>query len=159
MAADAPPRLRFRRDALDTPELAALIHEHVGEMHALTPAKSVHALDLGGLAGADITLWTAWVDDELYGCGALRELDPRHGEIKSMRTAGNHRNEGVGRAVLDHLLAQARARGYERVSLETGAAVEFAPAQRLYERAGFVRCGPFGDYREDPYSVFMTLRL
>jgi putative acetyltransferase len=95
----------------------------------------------------------------LLGCGALKELTPVHGEIKSMRTADTHRGKGVGRAMLAHLLAVARERGYERVSLETGATPAFLPALRLYESAGFQRCGPFADYTEDPHSVYMTRLL
>lgn len=95
----------------------------------------------------------------LLGCGALKELDPTHGEVKSMRTADAHRRRGIGRAILAHIVAVARARRYERLSLETGSMAAFKPAQRLYESFGFVYCGPFGEYVEDPYSVFMTMRL
>jgi putative acetyltransferase len=107
----------------------------------------------------EITFWTAWEGSELVGCGALKELDLTHGEVKSMRTPSNRRREGVGRAILRHVIDVARSRGYARLSLETGSMVAFIPAQRLYESFGFTWCGPFGDYIEDPNSVFMTLRL
>lgn len=119
----------------------------------------MHALDLDRLRQPDITMWSAWDGDQLLGCGALKQLDSAHREIKSMRTAIAHRGRGVGRALLAHIVDTAGARGYRRLSLETGATPLFLPAQRLYETFGFVRCGPFADYREDPHSVFMTLAL
>ena len=128
-------------------------------MLTMSPACSVHALDLERLRQPGIRVWTAWEGGQLLGCGALKELTPVHGEIKSMRTADTHRGKGVGRAMLAHLLAVARERGYERVSLETGATPAFLPALRLYESAGFQRCGPFADYTEDPHSVYMTRLL
>ena len=115
--------------------------------------------DLDGLRVPSIAFWTAWDGDLLLGCGALKELDPRHGELKSMRTPDALRRRGAGRAILVHLLAVARERGYARVSLETGSQPGFEPARRLYRSAGFTECGPFGDYAPDPNSVFMTLRL
>ena len=148
-------------DPLTSPAITTLLSDHLRDMHRISPPESVHALDLRALRGADISFWSVWTDDspdaELMGCGALRELGASHGEIKSMRTAPLHRGKGVARAMLAHLLAEARARGYARVSLETGAQPEFEPARRLYASSGFVPCGPFGAYREDPHSVFMTL--
>lgn len=149
----------IRLDDLTGPEIRALLEEHLRDMHAISPPESVHALDLEALRRPDITFWTVWEGDHLLGCGALRELDAEHGEIKSMRTARAHRGRGVARAVLDHALAEARARGYRRVSLETGSQPPFEPARRLYASAGFVRCEPFGDYEPDPNSVFMTMEL
>ncbi len=146
-------------DDLSRPEIHALLSEHLQSMHELTPPESVHALDLEELRGPGITFWSAWEGGLLLGCGALKELDSRHGEVKSMRTPNTLRRRGAGRALLAHLVAVARARGYERVSLETGAAAAFQPAHRLYESFGFTRCGPFGEYRDDPNSLFMTLRL
>ncbi len=128
-------------------------------MHAQSPPESVHALDVGALKNPSITFWTVRDGDLLLGCGALKELDARHGEVKSMRTPCSQRRRGAGRAVLAHILDEARRRGYIRLSLETGSMDAFEPARRLYEVAGFVYCGPFGDYREDPNSVFMTLVL
>src|SRR5690349_2162103 len=146
--------MRIVVDDLSGPEIRALLEEHLRSMHALSPPQSVHALDLAELRQPDIAFWTAWHDDGvLAGCGALKELDARHGEIKSMRTPRALRRRGAGRAILDHILAVARSRGYERLSLETGSSDAFAPAHRLYESVGFERCGPFGDYVPDPHSV------
>lgn len=150
--------MRIEADDLTRPEVHALLAEHLGQMHAQTPAGSVHALDLSGLRAPGVDLWCAWDGSRLLGCGAIRELSPVHGELKSMRTAAAHRRQGVARAVLQHLLAVARGRGYERVSLETGVSAPFLPAIRLYESEGFEPCGPFADYREDPHSRFMTRR-
>ncbi len=151
--------MRIERDDLLRPEVGALLNEHLANMHELSPPGSVHALDLDGLKSPDVTFWTVWEGDVLLGCGALKELDPTHGEVKSMRTPAHLRRRGAGRAVLTHILAEARARGYRRLSLETGSMVAFRPAQNLYEGFGFVYCGPFGSYKADPYSTFMTLEL
>ena len=152
--------MQIRRDDLTGPEIRALLEEHLRNMHELSPPESVHALDLDKLRRPDISFWTAWSDaGELLGCGALRELSPRHGEIKSMRTPQAARRRGAGRAMLEHIIAEARSRNYERLSLETGAQPGFVPARRLYESAGFSTCAPFGDYSEDPHSVFMTRLL
>lgn len=128
-------------------------------MYEISPPESVHALDLERLRRPEITFWSAWEGPLLLGCGALKELDRRHGEVKSMRTPNAHRRQGVGRAILAHIIEVARSRRYERLSLETGSMEAFRPAQKLYESAGFTYCGPFGDYIEDPNSAFMTLRL
>jgi putative acetyltransferase len=128
-------------------------------MYELSPPESVHALDLEKLRAPDITFWTAWEDGLLLGCGALKELDRGHGEIKSMRTPMAHRRKGAGRAILAHIIEVAKQRAYGRLSLETGSTEAFQPAQRLYESFGFTYCGPFGDYTDDPNSAFMTLRL
>lgn len=149
--------MRIELDDLRRPEVHALLAEHLANMHELSPAESVHALDLSALRAPDLTFWTAWEDQTLLGCGALQELDPTHGEVKSMRTPRALRRRGAGRAVLQHLLEEARRRGYARLSLETGTAAPFEAAHRLYESFGFTRCGPFGDYVLDPHSVFMTL--
>jgi putative acetyltransferase len=151
--------MRIETDDLTRPEIHALLDEHLQNMHALTPAESVHALDLDKLRQPGITFWSAWDGSRLLGCGALKELDPAHGEIKSMRTPAALRRRGAGRAILAHIIDIAHARAYERLSLETGSQDAFAPAHRLYEAFGFARCGPFGDYRDDPNSVFMSLRL
>jgi putative acetyltransferase len=152
--------MRIELDDPAAPDVRALLEEHLRDMHAQSPRESVHALDVSGLKVPSITFWTVRdADGLLLGCGALKELDARHGEIKSMRTPRSLRRRGAGRAVLAHIVDEARRRGYGRLSLETGSQAAFAPAQRLYESAGFVRCGPFGDYREDPNSVFMTLVL
>jgi putative acetyltransferase len=146
-------------DDLSRPEVHALLNEHLQSMYALSPPESVHALDLASLRQPDITFWSAWDGPLLLGCGALKELDAKHGEVKSMRTPDAVRRRGAGRAILAHLIAVARSRGYERLSLETGSMPAFRPAMQLYESFGFSYCAPFGDYIEDPNSVFMTLTL
>lgn len=151
--------MHITRDDLTGADIHALLREHLENMHELSPRESVHALDLDGLRRPDITFWTVRAAGELLGCGALREIDPRHGEIKSMRTATAHRRKGVARAMLRHIMEEATGRGYERLSLETGAFPAFVPAQTLYRSFGFELCAPFGDYAPDPNSVFMTRRL
>jgi putative acetyltransferase len=146
-------------DDLQHPAIHALLNEHLQNMYELSPPESVHALDLEKLRAPDITFWTVWEDDVLLGCGALKELDRKHGEIKSMRTPLAHRRRGAGRAMLTHIIEVAKERSYERLSLETGAAEAFTPARKLYGNFGFSYCEPFGDYTDDPNSVFMTLRL
>jgi putative acetyltransferase len=148
--------MQIRRDDLSGPEIHALLAEHLRDMHAQSPPESVHALDVSGLQKPDITFWTVWSQGELVGCGALKELDSQHGEVKSMRTTRAHRRKGVARAMLEHILAEAQRRSYARLSLETGSQPAFAPARQLYESFGFVHCGPFADYAEDPNSVFLT---
>src|SRR6266705_3479288 len=127
--------------------------------YQLSPPESVHALDLEKLRRPEVTFWSAWEGSLLLGCGALKELDDKHGEVKSMRTPIALRRKGAARAILAHIIEVARSRSYERLSLETGAMEAFKPAQRLYESFGFTYCGPFGEYTEDPNSVFMTMRL
>ena len=151
--------MKIETDDLSRPEIHALLNEHLQSMHALSPPGSVHALDLEKLRSPDITFWSVWDGSLLLGCGALKELDARHGEVKSMRTPISLRRRGAGRMVLAHIIAVARSRGYERLSLETGSMEAFKPAQRLYETFGFAYCPPFGAYAEDPNSVFMSVRL
>jgi len=128
-------------------------------MFVHTPAESVHALPIEGLRSPDITFWSVWEDGELLGCGALKELDPQHGEIKSMRTAPAHLRKGVARAVVRQIIAEAKRRGYRRLSLETGSMAAFKPARQLYAACGFTYCESFGDYVNDPNSVFITMEL
>ncbi len=151
--------MQIRLDDLSGSEVRALLDEHLQNMFELSPPESVHALAIDELRQPDITFWTAWSGDELLGCGALKELNPLHGEIKSMRTSLAFRRQGVGRAILAHIIEEAQSRAYTRLSLETGSMEAFKPAQRLYESFGFTFCGPFADYSEDPNSVFMTLTL
>lgn len=151
--------LRIVVDDLSGPEFAALLTEHLEDMAANSPAESMHALDLDALRRPEITFWTGWDGTVLAGCAALKELDAEHAEIKSMRTAATHKRRGVASILLRHLLAEARARGCRRVSLETGTPEYFAPAQQLYAAHGFVSCPPFGAYGADPYSTFMTRLL
>lgn len=151
--------MRIEVDDLTRPEVHALLQEHLDNMYELSPPESVHALDLTKLRARDITFWTAWDGPTLLGCGALKELDATHGEVKSMRTPKAMRRRGAGRALLARIVDEARARGYTRLSLETGSMEAFRPAQQLYESFGFTTCGPFGAYRPDPLSTFMTLVL
>ena len=151
--------MRIEIDDLSRPAIHALLNEHLQSMHELSPPESVHALDVEKLRTPGITFWSVWEGPLLIGCGALKELDPKHGEIKSMRTPVALRRKGAGRAILAHIIEVARSRDYERLSLETGSHEAFRPAQKLYESFGFTYCGPFGEYVEDPHSVFMTMRL
>lgn len=140
-------------------DVLGLLEEHLADMYATSPPESVHALDANALAVPGVTFWTLREDGVLLGCGALKQIDAAHAEIKSMRTATAARRRGVAARLLDHLLAEARSRGCARVSLETGAEDFFAPARALYASRGFTECGPFASYAEDPNSVFMTLDL
>jgi len=151
--------MEIRRDFLEGPEVLRLLADHMAFAVATTPAKSRHALDVEGLRHPAITFWTMWEDGELLGCGALRELDASHGEIKSMHTVARHRGRGLARKMLDHLIAEAKTRGYRRLSLETGSVKAFAPAAALYRGAGFTECAPFAGYKADPNSLFLTLEL
>jgi len=151
--------MHIRRDDLTHPAVQALLEEHLAGMRALSPPECVFALDLDKLRHPSISFWCAWDGETLTGCGALRELDPEHGEIKSMRTPDALRRRGAGKAILQHIIAVARQRGYRRLSLETGAPAGFAAAHALYRDAGFVETGPFGDYQPDPFSRFYTLAL
>ncbi|MGB3615008.1 MAG: GNAT family N-acetyltransferase [Elainellaceae cyanobacterium] len=149
----------IRVDDLQGPDIANFVQEHLQDAAQHSPPESVHALDIESLRSPDITVWSMWEDGDLMGCGALRELSPSHGEIKSMRTAPAHRRKGVAAQMLRHLLQEANRRGYERLSLETGSMAAFAPARSLYVRFGFQFCEPFADYVQDPYSLFMTRKL
>ncbi|HET7040907.1 MAG TPA: GNAT family N-acetyltransferase [Gemmatimonadales bacterium] len=151
--------MQVRVDPLTDPRVIALLEEHLAHMRETTPAEHVFALDVGRLQAPGITFFTAWEGDELLGCGALRELAPDHGEVKSMRTPSARRGRGAGRAILDHLIAEARRRGYRRLSLETGTHPAFGPAQALYRSAGFAPCGPFGEYAVSPDNTFFALDL
>jgi putative acetyltransferase len=146
-------------DDLSGPEVAALLSEHLDSMNAVTPAGSVHALDLSRLRTPDVTFWTAWSGAELAGCGALKELSPRSGEVKSMRTAPAYLRRGVAAAVLTEIVGTARTRRYDELLLETGHGAPFDAAHGLYARFGFVRCGPFAGYTDDPFSRFFRLTL
>ncbi|MFD0048607.1 GNAT family N-acetyltransferase [Actinomycetes bacterium NPDC127524] len=144
------------KDDLSKREVIDLVNEHLQGMTLHSPPKSIHALKVDELRKPEITFWTAWEGNELAGCGALKELNPLHGEIKSMRTSSAYLRKGTARKILTHILEEARHRGYSRLSLETGSQDAFIPARRLYESAGFQYCSPFANYIEDPNSVFMT---
>lgn len=128
-------------------------------MHSITPPESVYALDLDALRAPQIMFWSAWLDGELVGCIALKDLGEGHGEIKSAHTIAERRGAGIGRALVAHLMEAAKAMGMTRLSLETGKTEHFRPAQALYRRFGFEECGPFGDYGPDPHSYFMTRQI
>ena len=155
-----PAPLQIRLDDLSDPRIEAFMQEHLQDMYAVSPPESVHALDMDQLRQPDIAFWSAWLPGAdggtLVGTGALKRLDADHAELKSMRTSARHRGQGIARQVLAHLLQEARARGFTRVSLETGPQPFFEPARQLYFQHDFVECGPFADYGPDPYSFFMT---
>jgi putative acetyltransferase len=153
------PAITIQTDDLRGAKTIALLEAHRQNMFEHSPPECVFALDLDGLRQPEVTLWTAWEGDDLLGCGALKELDAQQGEIKSMRTAAAHLRKGVAAQLLAHIIDVARNRGYARLYLETGTVAAFAPARTMYERHGFAYCGPFADYVEDPYSVFMVKAL
>lgn len=149
----------IRVDDLSGSAIELFLREHLDEMIAITPPGSAHAMDVDALRRPGITVWSAWEGDELLGCAALKELDAKSGEIKSMRTAKAHRSRGVATTLLDHVVSVARARGYDWLYLETGSFEAFQPARALYARHGFQKRGPFADYVDDPNSTFMERRL
>ncbi|WP_405171685.1 GNAT family N-acetyltransferase [Paenibacillus sp. FSL H8-0280] len=148
--------MEIKVDDLSGVQVEALIAEHLQGMAADSPPESIHALNLDGLKKPEITFWCAWEGDDLLGCGAIKELDPEHAELKSMRTASAHLRKGVARKILAHIMDVAVERGYKRISLETGSMDSFIPARKLYEDFGFEYCEPFADYTLDPNSTFMT---
>ncbi len=154
-------RMTIKLDDLTGAAIQELLRSHLQSLSAISPPESMHALDLNALRKPEITFWSVWdaTQSELLGCGALKELEPQHAEIKSMRTAVKHLRKGVASAVLQYILNEAKRRNYQRLSLETGSSSEFIPARTLYTKFGFTPCGPFADYIEDPNSVFMTRRV
>lgn len=153
------PRYTIIDDDLTGPEIRALLEEHFAGMLANSPEDSCHFLDFEGLKGPEVTFWSVWDDAALMGCGALKEIDATHGEVKSMRTHADHLRKGAAAAMLENIFATANTRGYKRLSLETGSGPAFDAAHGLYLRFGFEYCEPFADYKEDPFSRFMTLAL
>lgn len=151
--------MRIERDDLTRPAVAALVEYHLREMHAHSPAYHVFALDSSGLSHPDVTVWTMWDEIDLLGMGAMKRIDDGHGELKSMRTAPTALRRGVARAILDHMIGEGRARGYRRLSLETGCTAPFEPAHALYRSAGFVETGPFADYSDTSFSRYFALQL
>lgn len=151
--------MKIVEGGLSSADVVELLSEHLADMAEHSPVESIHALDLSALRAPDVTFWTVRKGSTLLGCGALKELDEQHGEIKSMRTCATQRRQGVASAILSHLVLESANRSYKRLSLETGSSAAFYPAHALYESFGFRFCGPFGDYVEDPYSRFMTLTL
>ena len=153
----APMNIRIG-DPTD-PRVLTLLQEHLSNMARNSPPESVHALAPEVLLQADITFWCGWKESELLGCGALKDLGDNHGEIKSMITSSSHLREGVASGLLQHIIREARTRGYRRLSLETGSGGAFEPAHSLYTKHGFRICGPFGQYVADNFAVFMTIDL
>ena len=151
--------MQIRVDDLQGPEIIELLREHLRCMERVSPPESRHALNLDGLRKPEITFWTIWNGPDLAGCGALKQLDPHHGEIKSMRTSAAYLRKGIASQMLLHIIDEAERRGYHRLSLETGAMEYFQPAHKLYASFGFAKCEPFGFYNLDPNSVFMTKEI
>jgi len=151
--------LTFHAGEFDSRDVQALLAMHFGVMRSISPHRACHVLPPEGLKDPAITLWTAREDGELVGVGALKELASDHGEVKSMRTAHRALGKGVGRAVLHHIIEEAKSRGYKRLSLETGGSKPFEAAIALYESEGFTRCGPFAGYEDTPFSRFFTREL
>ena len=151
--------MKIKFDDLTNIRTLELIEIHLAGMAENSPAESRHALNIVGLKQANITFYSAWENNDIMGCGALKEITPEHGEVKSMRTAERHLRKGVAREILQHIINEAKKRGYTKLSLETGSMDAFKPAHRLYESFGFRYCKPFDHYVEDPNSVFMTIDL
>ncbi|NUN70168.1 MAG: GNAT family N-acetyltransferase [Bacteroidetes bacterium] len=151
--------VELRIDDLSAPEVHSLIAEHLEGMRGNTPAGHVHALAIDALKRPEITFWTAWMDTQLCGCGALKELDAASGEVKSMRTRTAFLRQGIGQAILDRIVHTARERGYRHLYLETGTGPAFTAAHRFYLQNGFTWCGPFGDYEATEFNVFMVRAL
>jgi putative acetyltransferase len=151
--------MEIRLDDLSGSVTQALVRLHLAQMHANSPPGRAFALDLSGLQGPDVTFWSVWSEGEIMGMGALKRLDARSGEVKSMRTHPLHLRRGVASALLEHIILEARTRGYTQLSLETGSGPAFEPALALYRRRGFVDGGPFGDYTRSDFNQFLHLRL
>lgn len=151
--------LTFHSGDLDSADVQALLAFHFGQMRLISPPEACHVLPIDGLRDPAVTLWSACDRGALVGVGALKELAPDHGEIKSMRTVADASGRGVGRALLSYLIAEARSRGYARLSMETGSTAPFAAALHLYQSAGFLPCGPFSDYQDTPFTRFFSREL
>jgi putative acetyltransferase len=151
--------VRLVKDDLSGPQIRSLLRYHLEQMHLNSPPGSVFAFDIGRLRASDVTFWTAWDDAILLGCGAMKQLDRGHGEIKSMRTAPRHLRKGVAAALLEHIIGEARHRGYRRLSLETGSGPAFEPALALYHQRGFLDGAAFSDYPPTPFNQFLHLDL
>ncbi|WP_145744837.1 GNAT family N-acetyltransferase [Saccharopolyspora dendranthemae] len=151
--------MRIVVDDLTGPEIEAFLNGHLSEMRAISPPGSTHALELNSLRRPGVTFWSAREDDAVLGCGAIKEIDLEHAEIKSMRTDPCHKNRGIASLLLNHIISESKLMGYTRLSLETGSADFFEPARKLYLKHGFDYCDPFAEYRKDPSSVFMTRQL
>jgi putative acetyltransferase len=151
--------MEIKIDDLSNGAVISLLEEHLRDMHQTSPAESVHALDLDGLKGSDISFFSAWINESLAGCVAIKQLTNSEAEIKSMRTSQSFRNNGVASKLLEFVINSAQQRRYVTLSLETGTQDYFAPARSLYKKFGFKDCGPFSNYKLDPNSHFMSLRV
>lgn len=151
--------MEIKIDNLSDGKIYKLLTDHLKEMHKYSPPESIHALDEKELKDSSITFWSAHINGQMAGCGALKELQCYSGEIKSMKTDISHLRKGVASKILEAILSEAKSRGYKFVSLETGSNKAFKPAITLYEKYGFLECSPFGDYKLDPYSKFYTMQL
>jgi putative acetyltransferase len=154
-----PDRIRFELDPLTAPVVRELIATHLQLMRSLSPPQAVHALEVASLQSPMVRFWSAWIDGELVGGGALKRIGASEGELKSMHVRAAFRRLRLGAKILAHLEDDARSNGIVRLSLETGAQDAFAPARRFYETFGYTQCGPFGDHTESPHSAFMTKQL
>lgn len=148
--------IEIKTDDLSGPEIAQFLEDHQKDMLSVSPPESTHTLDLEALRKPDVTFWTVWYKNTLAGCGAIKELDAEHAEVKSMRTSTTLRGRGIASSLMEHVLSEAKKRGYQRLSLETGSMSFFDSARALYLKYGFEYCAPFASYQEDPNSVFMT---
>lgn len=151
--------MRIALDDLTSPQIVQFLQAHIAQLRSMSPPESTHALDLAGLRAPEVRFWSAYDADEVVGCAALKRLDDTHAELKSMRTATHRLREGIAAQLLTFVLGEAALAGFTRVSLETGSYAFFHPAHALYRRHGFVECEPFGGYRPDPLSTFMTREL
>jgi putative acetyltransferase len=151
--------LQFQIDDLSGNASQALVRRHLEGMYANSPACSVHALGIEQLRQPGVTFWSGWIDNELVVIGALKRLDAENGEIKSMRVEQAWLGKGIGWMMLNHITQAAKRAGMKVLWLETGSGDAFIPALKLYASAGFVQCGPFSDYTDDPFSVFMMKAL
>lgn len=151
--------INIRRADLADPRIVALLRYHFGKCHEVSPPESCHVFSIEKLSAPEIDVWAAWSDEHLLGVGAMKPINDRHGEVKSMHTAEAARRRGVGGAILRHIISTSRQRGFMRLSLETGCFAYFAPAVALYRAHGFIECAPFGDYAPDPNSLFLTLEV
>lgn len=151
--------MEIRLDKLESAEIAEFLQQHIEDMKATSPPESTHALDLMGLRVPEVTFWSVYSGNDLVACGALKEIGPHQGEIKSMRVLASARGKGIGSKLVDHIVEVAKKRRYSALKLETGSMAFFEPARNLYLKHGFTYCEPFGSYKEDPNSVFMVLHL
>ncbi|MCR8573093.1 GNAT family N-acetyltransferase [Streptomyces sp. Isolate_219] len=151
--------MKIMVDDLSGSEIARFLNEHVQQMRSITPLESKHALDLDELRKPEVTFWSIVDGDTVVGCGAIKKLDAVHAELKSMRTTPTRKRSGIASQLLEHIITEAKAMGFTRLSLETGAAEFFLPARKLYGKFGFIQCEPFADYQPDPNSTFMTKTL